>query len=123
MMLVVRLKLDTNTLKDKIKSIVYNFILKSSDFYGIPLQNISKELNIYYVHSIDLIKELVSEEIISIQSSTNPHIIGFQHYPIDSQIHFLLDKMTSENINKDFFEEKVEFFKFKELDNGLVERK
>lgn len=98
--LQVSLKTETTILKDKIESIVYNFFLKSSDFNGIPLRNISKELNIEYERSIDLIKELVSEEIISIQSSTNPHIIGFQHYPIDSQKHILEDaKSTEEKIH------------------------
>lgn len=86
------------TLKDKIESIVYKFFLKSSDFNGIPLRNISKELDIKYEYSIDLIKELVSEEILSIQSSTNPHIIGFQHYPLESQKYILEDaKNTKES--------------------------
>lgn len=34
----------------------------------------------------------------------------------------LVDKMISENINKDFFEGKVDFFEFKKLDEGVVER-
>ena len=88
--------------------------MKSSDFNGIPLRNISKELNIEYEGSIDLIKELVSEEIVSIQSSTNPHIIGFQHYPIDSQKHILEDaKNTKEKIHSfgefSFSSEETEF--------------
>lgn len=35
----------------------------------------------------------------------------------------LLDKMISENLNKDFFEGKVDFFEFKKLENGLVEKR
>src|SRR5690606_40307041 len=92
----------TNTykLKNKIQTIVYNFFVNSSDFNGIPLRNISQKLNIEYEASIDLIKELVIEDIISIQSSTNPHIIGFQHYPIDSQIRILEEaKKTKEVIH------------------------
>lgn len=76
-------------MKKRIENIVYDFFVDSSDFNGIPLRNISQKLDIDYDNSIDLIKELVKEDIVSIQSSTNPHIIGFQHYPIDSQIHIL----------------------------------
>jgi hypothetical protein len=76
-------------LKDRIENIVYHFFIESSDFNGIPLRNISQKLRIDYEKSIELIKELVKDDIISIQSSTNPHIIGFQHYPIDSQLHIL----------------------------------
>src|SRR5690606_35566477 len=92
----------TNTykLKNKIQTIVYNFFVNSSDFNGILLRNISQKLNIEYEASIDLIKELVIEDIISIQSSTNPHIIGFQHYPIESQIRILEEaKKTKEVIH------------------------
>ena len=84
-------------MKDLIENRVYEFFLESSDFNGIPLRNISKELNINYENSIDLIKELVVEDVISIQSSTNPHIIGFKHYPVDSQVHILEEaKKTTE---------------------------
>ena len=76
-------------MKERIENIVYDFFVVSSDFNGIPLRNISEKLNIDYENSIDIIKELVKDNIVSIQSSTNPHIIGFQHYPIDSQIHIL----------------------------------
>jgi hypothetical protein len=34
----------------------------------------------------------------------------------------LLDKMISENINKDFFEGKVELFTLREIENGLTEK-
>lgn len=91
----------TAKLKDLIENRVYNFFIKSLDFNGIPLRNISKELKINYENSIDLIKELVVEDIIHIQSSTNPHIIGFKHYPIDSQICILEEaKKTTETIHK-----------------------
>lgn len=74
--------------------------MDSSDFNGIPLRNISKELKMDYEDSIDLIKELVVEDIISIQSSTNPHIIGFKHYPVDSQIQILEEaKKTTETVH------------------------
>lgn len=42
-----------------------------------------------YKDSIDQVKELVKVGIVSIQSSTNPHIIGFTHHAIDSQLTIL----------------------------------
>lgn len=88
-------------MKKAIEDIVYNFFVKSHDFNGIPLRNISKELNIDYKASIDIIKELVKEEIVSVQSSTNPHIIGFKHHSIDDQLYLLEEaKETTEKIYK-----------------------
>lgn len=78
-------------MKDKIEFLVYKFFIDSKDFNGIPVRNISRILEINYEDSIDVIKELVSEDLISIQSSSNPHIIGFQHYPISIQIKILED--------------------------------
>ncbi|MBL7913636.1 MAG: hypothetical protein JNL49_01195 [Bacteroidia bacterium] len=92
---------DLDTLKKKIENIVYNFFVDSTDFNGIPLRNISQMLNIDYDSSIDFIKELVIEDIISIQSSTNPHIIGFKHFPILSQLQILEEaKKTKEVLHK-----------------------
>ena len=88
-------------MKKKIEKIIYNFFIKSHDFNGTPLRNISKKLKIEYKTSIDIIKELVAEEIISIQSSTNPHIIGFKHYSIEDQIYLLEEaKEITERIHK-----------------------
>src|SRR5690606_5094663 len=88
-------------------TIVYDFFVNSSDFNGIPLRNISQNLNIEYEASIDLIKELVIEDIISIQSSTNPHIIGFQHYPIDSQIRILEEAKKTKEVIHSFCDFKI----------------
>lgn len=76
-------------MKDQIQTKVYNFFISSSDFNGMPLRAVSEELSIEYENSIDLIKELVLEDRISIQSSTNPHIIYFQHYAVEDQIKIL----------------------------------
>ena len=95
---------NTAKLKGLIEERVYNFFLESSDFNGIPLRKISKELNIDYEDSINLIKELVNEDVISIQSSTNPHIIYSRHYPVESQIHILEEakktKVTTRKFGK-----------------------
>lgn len=91
-------------MKDRIENMVYEFFVASSDFNGIPLRNVSQKLNIGYEKSIDLIKELVKDDIISIQSSTNPHIIGFQHYPIKSQIHILEEAKKTKEVLQSFRE-------------------
>jgi hypothetical protein len=78
-------------LLNEIKNIVFSFFIKSFDFNGIPLRDISKNLGIGYEESIELIKELVATDIVSIQSSTNPHIIGTAHYPVEPQIRILDD--------------------------------
>lgn len=91
-------------MKDRIENIVFDFFVDSSDFNGIPLRNISQKLDINHENSIDLIKELVEDGIISIQSSTNPHIIGFQHYPIDSQINILEEAKKTKEVLHSFGE-------------------
>ncbi len=68
-----------------VEELVYRFFCESSDFNGIPLRDISKKLDINYIHSIDMVKELVSEGTVIIQSSTNPHIISLRHPPKDRQ--------------------------------------
>lgn len=78
-------------MEKKIRNRVFEFFIESNDFNGIPLRNISEEFKIDYKESIDIIKKLVIDNSISIQSSTNPHIIGFQHYPIESQLKILED--------------------------------
>ncbi len=81
---------------DLIKNRIYDFFIESNDFNGIPLRQISNEFDIWYKNSIDIIKELVKEESVSIQSSTNPYIIGFQHYPIEIQLKILEEAKRNE---------------------------
>lgn len=88
-------------MEEKIRNRIYDFFIESNDFNGIPLRSISEELQIDYEESIDLIKKLVIDNSVSIQSSTNPHIIGFKHYPVDSQIKILEDaKSIMNNVEK-----------------------
>lgn len=76
-------------MKEKITLKIFNFFINSKDFNGIPLRQISEDLKVDYEESINIIKELVQENKIVIQSSTNPHIIGKFHYPIKSQLEIL----------------------------------
>ncbi|PJZ43660.1 hypothetical protein [Leptospira brenneri] len=78
-------------MKENIENRIYNFFINSKDFNGIPLRQISEEFEVDYETFIDMVKELVNERKVSIQSSSNPHIIGIRHYPIDSQIKILDD--------------------------------
>jgi len=72
-----------------IEDLVFSFFCESSDFNGIPLRKISNLLGLDYKDSIDQVKELVMENIASIQSSTNPHIVGFTHHAIGPQLEVL----------------------------------
>jgi hypothetical protein len=73
----------------QIEDLVFSFFCESSDFNGIPLRQISGKLGLDYKGSIDVVKQLVSDKVVSIQSSTNPHIIGFTHHPIEPQLDIL----------------------------------
>lgn len=74
---------------DRIRSLVFSFFCDSADFNGIALRDISGRLGLDYKYSIDQVKELVRNGVVSIQSSTNPHIIGFAHHTIDAQLAIL----------------------------------
>ena len=73
----------------KVEDLVFSFFCESSDFNGIPLRNISQELDLGYEHSIDLVKNLIKGGLLMVQSSTNPHIIGFTHHTVDPQLEIL----------------------------------
>ncbi|SJN59410.1 hypothetical protein VR7878_03410 [Vibrio ruber DSM 16370] len=73
----------------KVEELILSFFCESHDFNGIPLRQISRDLELEYEHSIDLVKELVKSEVASIQSSSNPHIIGFSHHNANSQLQVL----------------------------------
>jgi len=79
---------DLNEVK-KIEELVCSFFCESSDFNGIELRSISQKLGLDYEGSIDKVKELVKAGVVDIQSSTNPHIIGFTHHNIEPQLETL----------------------------------
>lgn len=106
-----RHNMDNVLIKEKINNKVFDFFVNSNDFNGIPLRQISDDLKIDYKLSIDFIKELVQEDKISIQSSTNPHIIGFKHYPKESQLQILGIAKETEVESKRFGKFKMTFEK------------
>lgn len=79
---------DLNEVK-KIEELVCSFFCESSDFNGIGLRSISQKIGLDYEGSIDKVKELVKAGVVDIQSSTNPHIIGFTHHTIEAQLETL----------------------------------
>ncbi len=83
----------TMDLYKKIKNAVYNFYVKSPDYNGIPLRQISTDFHIGYEDSIDIIKQLVQDDFVMIQSSTNPHIYNFEN-DIESQLNVLESAKT-----------------------------
>lgn len=85
-----------------IEKLVFSFFCDSSDYNGIPLRQVSQDLNLDYEESIDLIKELVKSGVVSIQSSTNPHIIGFKHHLVQSQLK-ILEHAKSIKVEKQSF--------------------
>jgi len=75
--------------KELISTEVFNFFIESHDFNGIPLSSLSEKTNIDYNTTIDIVKELVSVNVLSIQATGNPHIIGLSHYDQNDQIQYL----------------------------------
>ncbi len=76
-------------MKEKIFDFIYKYFISSSDFNGVSLREISGKFDISYIESIEIVKDLVFEKKVSIQSSTNPYIIGYGHFPIENQIQVL----------------------------------
>ena len=68
---------------------VMEFFVSSDDFNGIPGTTLSEELDIDYQHLIDLVKEMVVGDLVSIQTDINPHIISLGHFPVDTQLQIL----------------------------------
>ncbi|MCR8556373.1 hypothetical protein KXD93_01900 [Mucilaginibacter sp. BJC16-A38] len=76
------------TSQDVIKK-VFDFFVASNDFNGISLWNLAESFEKTTSEIIDVLIPLVESDQVSIQSSTNPHIIYSRHYPIDAQVTIL----------------------------------
>jgi hypothetical protein len=76
-------------MNEQVLNRIFNFFVDSRDFNGIALLAMMEEFELNVDDAVDLLKELVIENKISLQSSTNPHIIYNKHYPVDSQIKIL----------------------------------
>lgn len=81
---------------------IFNFFIKSRDFNGIPLTRLAEETKTDYNTTVDIVKQLVTEDKASIQSSINPHIISLGHFEIETQLRILEEakKNTTKIISK-----------------------
>lgn len=68
---------------------VMEFFVSSHDFNGIPGTTLSEELELGYQHLIDLVKGMVEQHLVSIQTGINPHIISLGHFPVVTQLKIL----------------------------------
>lgn len=83
--------------RDLILELVYDFFVNSNDFNGIPLRKISEKLSIDYVESIELLKGLIQDGLIFLQSSTNPHIVGrFNNITTEIQFKIIEDAKNTQ---------------------------
>lgn len=87
-------------MKQLILDRIFNYFVNSSDFNGIPLRSLPEEFDLKTEGLIDIVKELVSEDKVSIQSSTNPHIIYSHHYPTQAQLKVLEEAKKIEIVTK-----------------------
>ncbi|WP_233900480.1 hypothetical protein [Tenacibaculum piscium] len=79
------------TNKEKILSQVCDFFITSNDFNGIPITTLSKNTEIEYSETIDILKELTKEGLVSNQKTINPHIIALGHFEESYQLSVLED--------------------------------
>lgn len=86
------------TSKDVTKKI-FDFFVNSNDFNGITLWDLADSCGKTTSDLIDVLIPLIELEEVSIQSSTNPHIIYNRHYPIDMQV-YILDNSRNIKLNK-----------------------
>ena len=70
---------------------IFSFFTQSHDFNGILLTRLAGEIGIDYLDLIETVKQLVTNDEVSIQSNTNPHIVSSGHYDIDTQLKVLDD--------------------------------
>lgn len=91
----------TATPKDICKKI-FDFFVASNDFNGISLWDLAENFEKTTSELIDILIPLVEAGQVSIQSSTNPHIIYSRHYPIDAQVK-ILDSSRDIQLRKQTF--------------------
>jgi hypothetical protein len=76
-------------MKEQATNEIFHFFVKSRDYNGIPVLTLAENLGIEYNQVLPILKELVEEDVVSIQSSINPHIIGIGHFEKKQQLEFL----------------------------------
>lgn len=95
---------------EKVLKAIYDHFVKSSDYNGIALTNLSKKTKIDYLEILEILKNLVNQDKVSIQSGVNPFIIGIAHYQVESQLKILEDaKNNKSNTLSEFKSVKISF--------------
>lgn len=77
--------------QQRIQDRVNNYFIESHDFNGITGTGLSEDLGIEYQSLLLLLKDMVEQGVISIQSGVNPHIIRVDHYSTTAQLSILKD--------------------------------
>lgn len=100
------------TSEESILEAIYQFFINSIDYNGITLQGLSEEMSMSYMDTIDMVKALVEKHLVNIQSSGNPHIIGFGIDSIEEQLKTLdrAKQNKSKQVNKISFEDREIIF-------------
>jgi hypothetical protein len=89
-------------MEEKILKEVFDFFIKSKDFNGIPITTISDNLKLEYLRTIEVLKSLLNKNLISVQSSINPHIISLGNFPLEVEKNIL--ENAKNNVEKTMFE-------------------
>lgn len=84
----------SETTDDALK-IITEFFLDSSDYNGMPLEEAAQHIDTDRNQAFNIIRSLIKDGLIMIQSSTNPHIVGLRHYPIEAQLKLIDEKYNS----------------------------
>jgi len=84
------------TNKEKILNEVYDFFITSNDFNGISITALAEKTGIEYSKTIDFLKELTKEGLVSNQKTINPHIIALGHYDKNYQLSVLEEAKHNE---------------------------
>lgn len=92
-----------------ILKIIFDFYIKSSDYNGILLSHLSEQTKIEYIQLIEIIKELVISDKVSVQNGINPHIISLCHFPKESQLAILEEAKNNEIIPFEMLESHFSF--------------
>lgn len=85
-------------MEEKVLKTIFDFFIKSGDFNGIPITTISGKLKIEYLETIEVLKNLLYKDLISVQSSVNPHIISLGDFTAETQLEIL--EKAKKNVEK-----------------------
>ncbi|TKC08042.1 hypothetical protein FA048_12830 [Pedobacter polaris] len=83
-------------IKEKVLQEILSFYVKSKDFNGIPLSALQIKMKEDPSEIIEIVKILVEEDKVTIQTGTNPHIISLGSYTFAHQLQKLEEAKQNE---------------------------